>query len=225
MTTALITPVYNSYKPQWFYSIAGFLKSNDFEIITPHGGSNITMFRNSCLQQMLIFEQAHNMRFKNILWIDSDIVFTSSDVFKIISHNMSVVSGVYFEKGIPFLPVVGFYNIHEIMKGFPRISKEQLLSKSLIPIDWSGLGFLFHSREILDRLEYPWFEQRIVKLPEKKVVNGGFTIEKELLSEDITFCTKLREIGLKIYCDTSIILKHNGEANFGLEHYLACHLI
>ena len=69
---------------------------------------------------------------------------------------------------------------------------------------------------------YPWFEMRIVDLPEERKVSGNIVIKKELLSEDITFFTKIKELGYKIHLDTSVVLGHDGMTTFSKDHFLAC---
>jgi len=222
---AIITPVYGAYEQAYISSLILCLSKPladiSFSLVSPCGSSNITAARNVCIQDVFIQEEAFKKKFDYLLFIDSDIIFTYEDIQKLLGHKKDIIAGLYFAKGTPFFPVAGYYDINKIENGFPKITKEQVTSKKLLEVDWAGCGFLLLKREIIDRIEYPWFDMRVIDLPKPLKRSGGFVIKKELLSEDISFCTRLKEIGYKIYLDTNVLLKHLGKANYTIEHFLA----
>lgn len=227
MNVAIVTPVYSTYSATYISSIfKTFLTPIDkinFRLISPIGGSNITAFRNNCIQSVYETEEKEKIKFDLILWIDADIKFKIEDIKRLISHKKDVVCGVYFGKAKPFKPMVGYYDLKRLANGFPSITKQELLSKKLIEIDWAGLGFCLMKKEILDKMKdnYPWFEMFVIDLLKPMQMSGGINIKKELLSEDITYFTKIKALGYKIYADTSILLGHEGQTTFNIEHYKA----
>jgi hypothetical protein len=150
------------------------------------------------------------------------MVFTPEEAEKILSYDKDVVSGVYFKKAKPYHPVAGYYNINKIQNGFPCVDKNTILSKQLIEVDWAGMGFVAMKRSILDKIQYPWFDMRVIDLPKPEKRDGNIVIQKELLSEDISFWTKVKELGFKVWLDTSVTVKHTGKTNYTIDHYLAC---
>jgi len=223
---AIITPIYSDFPQPWVTSVYDCMSRSNtlgmqFGIISPCGSSNITSGRNSCIQQVYMHEEEKKTKYDYLMWIDADIIFTFENIVKLLSHKKDVTCGIYFAKAVPHFPVAGFYDIKKVENGFPKITKEQVTSQKLIEIDWAGCGFLLMKREIIDKLEYPWFDMRVIDLPKEEIRTGGFKIKKEILSEDISFCTKIKELGYKIYADTSVLLKHTGVSNFSINHYLA----
>jgi len=225
MRIAVLTPVYGLYFQNFIFSIFKMyeLENVRFDLISLGGSSNVTSARNSSIHEMLIREHTEKFKYDYFLFIDSDIVFTQLDVKKLLDHVVSgkeCVSGVYFAKSAPFFPVAGYYDINKIAGGFPKVSKEIIISGKTIEVDWAGLGFVIIKREVLDKIEYPWFEMFVVNLsPQERA--GGLIIKKEILSEDITFFTKIKNLGYKIYLDTSVLLKHIGYTNYSKDHFLA----
>ena len=210
MKIAIMTPVFNNdYAGIWVESLLNLLNIENvsFPLISRGGSSNITSFRNTLIQDLFIREQREKTRFDYLLWIDGDIGYTVEHFKKLFSHlkDKEIISGVYFQKSSPFGPVAGYYDLNRLQGGFPTITKEELLTKEVIEVDWIGMGFVLMKRTVLDDLEYPWFEMLVVDLPKPMTMNGGFTINKELLSEDISFWKKIQDKGHKIFVDTSIL--------------------
>jgi len=139
-----------------------------------------------------IYENRNNLldmaKYKNesILMIDSDIMFTSSQVECMERHlnNYDAVTGVYVF-GIGELPMLfkknGGYELTKIPETFS-------------PIDACGGGFLGFSKELVQ------------KLPDKAfntVFENGTPY-----GEDISVCHRINELGYKIYCDPELKVGH-----------------
>jgi len=225
LKVAIITPVYGSYEQAFINCLMLCLSRPNtnigFSLVSLCGNSNVTAARNLSIQEVFIQEEAVKYKFDYLLFIDSDVIFAFEDIQKLLAYQKDVIAGTYFAKSIPFFPVAGYYDINKIENGFPKVTKEQVSSKKLLEVDWVGCGFLLLKRKIIDKIEYPWFDMRVIDLPKPAKRGGNITIKKELLSEDISFCTKIRELGYKIFLDTSVLLKHIGKSNFTIEHFLA----
>lgn len=124
---------------------------------------------------------------EDILFIDSDMVFTLEDVAKIEEHlkDKDIITGLY---------PMG-------MRGYPPaiFRKEEGDYKLMTPkdvvfeVDSCGAGFLGISKRV--KLESP-FTQFVNN-------NSG-----NLYGEDMAFCIKAQEAGFKIWCDPNIKLGH-----------------
>ena len=223
---AIITPVYFDYPQLFVASLLACITNAkhfniEFGLVSPCGCSNITQARNISIQDLFIQELKNKAKFDYLMFIDSDIQFSIENILQLLKRDKDVVSGIYFAKSKPHFPVCGFYDLKRISNGFPKLNKEQILSKQLLEVDWTGNGFILMKRNVIDKIEYPWFDMRVIDLLEPAKRDGNITIKKEILSEDISFCCKIKEAGFKIFADTSILLKHAGNQFFSVDHFLA----
>lgn len=121
----------------------------------------------------------------DLLFIDSDIIFTQADIDKMTEdlEKYDVVTGVYVStEGQPALlkRVEGDYELTEMQEGVNKI-------------DACGAGFLAISERIISKFTAP-FEH----IDENGVLHG----------EDISFCHRMAQAGIDIYCDSDIKLGH-----------------
>jgi len=138
---------------------------------------------------------------KNIVWIDSDIVFTIEQLEILINNDYNFVSGWYRSNETKQV-MAGYWDMKFFESNYrmPFLSSDWLSNKSKtsplepIEVDFVGFGFVKIKREILQQMEYPYFTlnvQNINKL-------------KDLSSEDVSFCqncvkdTKVKPIILPI---------------------------
>ncbi|MFA5857606.1 MAG: glycosyltransferase [Elusimicrobiota bacterium] len=195
------------------------LSRNGYEIINVNGYANIIEARNNCIYRMMTREKESNTRYDYFMFIDSDIVFDTRYIDKMLAQDKSVVTGLYFTKNGGHKPLAGYWGSMNETGQLMYLSKKEVLSKMLVEIDWCGLGFTMFKRDVLDNIQYPWVEAKIIEL--KQPVNTGvFTLSQEILSEDLSFIKKMGDNGVKLYCDTELFCEHIGIQYFGLKQYL-----
>ena len=136
-----------------------------------------------------------------IMWIDSDMVFKSTDFEKLISHDVDIVSGAYFVKpedsmDIPFI----FACLKETIdnRPVPLTTLDISNKNNLIEVEGNGMGFMLVKRGVFENMKYPWFEPYDI----------SNDIISDFESEDISFQVKARKNGYKSYVDPNIILGH-----------------
>jgi GT2 family glycosyltransferase len=126
-------------------------------------------------------------REEDVLFVDSDMVFTREDVIDIWKHldDKDVVTGlcVMSEEGHPA----------SVFEKKGSEFKKAKVKSSLFEVDACGAAFLAISKRVL--LDNP-FEQ---------IWNDE---KKEYYGEDISFCIRAKEKGHKIYCDPKIRIGH-----------------
>ena len=163
----------------------------------------IARSRSRACTQFLKLETAPYM-----IFIDSDIVFSASDIEKLynaLKQGYDIVAGGYPMRGGQAFPIrswhkpVTFDNeIHEVeyvSAGFLGISRralEQIRDKLELP--------LLHAGSTMEC--YPFFE------------NGRYLPEMFYLSEDWDLCQKARQVGLKVYFHTGVLVNHIKEVMF-----------
>jgi len=143
-----------------------------------------------------------------MIFVDSDIVFTSEDIGKLYSalqKGYDIVAGGYPMRGGQAFPIrswnkpITFNNevneVEYVSAGFMGISRralEQIRDKLDLP--------LLHEGSVMEC--YPFFE------------NGRYLPEMFYLSEDWDFVVKARQAGFKAYFHTGVLVNHIKEIMF-----------
>lgn len=147
-----------------------------------------------------------------LLWIDSDIVI-NPNAFDLLWNNRDiekrpVMCGVYF----------GTMEMNQTLPSpFPCIFKtipegnipiHPLPNNELLQIDIAGLGFTLMHKSVAHKLR-------------KKYGDTTFqiTIDKEHISEDVSFFYKLKELKIPVYAHTGAIVNHVKRFIFDINYY------
>lgn len=145
--------------------------------------------RNQLVQQALESGCTH------VLMMDTDQVYPSNTISKLLSYDKDVVSAIVHRRYPPFDAI--------LYRGEPgryiHVSDEDILEakndNELIEIDATGCGCVLYKTEVFLKIDPPWFE-------------FGRDFMNNVVGEDIGFCHKLRTNGYKIYCDPTINIGH-----------------
>lgn len=128
-------------------------------------------------------------KYTHILWLDNDHVFTPDMACYLAREDLDVVSALYYQRTAPYHPVVYTKDdTDDKYKHYPIIE----VPNTLIEVDAVGFGALLMKRDVFDRVPEPWF-----------------TIDYKA-GEDIAFCVKAKENGVKIHCEGRYKLGHIG---------------
>ena len=136
--------------------------------------------------------------FDDLIFIDSDVEWNPEWVFKLLEYKEDVVGGVYPKKtDEPLFPV----------KALPEGLK--LNEDGLMEVEGMPTGFLKISKGALKQVwdvseEYKNEGRTCRMVFDIKVMDG------DLVSEDIVFCRKWRDLGGKVYIDPSMTCNHIG---------------
>lgn len=121
------------------------------------------------------------------VWIDSDQVWSPDDIFRLIDHDLDIVSGC-------ILTTDGDFALHR------NGERLKMISSGLFEVESCGFGFVVIKREAFKKIEYPWFRM----LPGKKGLGDD--------SEDVSFCRKAKKAGFKIMADGDVRIGHEKAA-------------
>ena len=147
-------------------------------------------------------EMALNEGFDRIMWIDSDIIFSSNDFFKLLNHKFDIISGLYMvqmedEKEIDMSELRvksrGDYYYAAISESGTFLKVSDIKSLNIFTVRSNGMGFMLINKKVFTDIGNMWFNP----------LDKG-----KIISEDISFQTKARELGYKSYVDPSIIVGH-----------------
>jgi hypothetical protein len=190
----------------------------------------------------------HHSDLSHMLFIDADLGFEGGDIVRMFAEQKDVVLGPYPAKHINWNAVVAaargnpalspaevalhsadyttnFYGLNDQ----PRIEGNRLNE-----IHGGGAGLMLLARTALDRMDRSWGAAHRGRFPDayRHLVPGVeelvqfFAFDREedgrLLSEDITFCKRWRDIGGKIYAAPWVRTTHVGPYYFrgNLPHLL-----
>jgi hypothetical protein len=146
-----------------------------------------------------------------IFWTEMDMLLPSDAITKLLKHaikyNLDGVSGVYFLRGTSepclYMPLpdnwVDNKFAHTRLSTFPK--------DAIFPIGCPGVGCALFKREVFEKLEFPYWED--------KSGPGGH-------GTDIYFYTKMREAGMQMWADSSVICDQIDEdepTTYTLESY------
>lgn len=211
-------PAYGGVAPQFLESLAAFIAARALpcKVRMRHGDSLVTRARNSLTADFLESDCTH------LLFIDSDLIFTTDNVVRIASHEVDLAGGMYplkkegeiqwcgngllteGNKGPGGRPPEGLKEVRYIGTGFMCVARE--VFTAMLLADGAEIGY---------RTDYPphreeWDFWRV------GVRNTG-DVRRRYLSEDWYFCQRWLELGGKVYADYEVVLRHVGMAIFPLE--------
>lgn len=137
--------------------------------------------------------------FDQVVMLDSDMIFEPDSILRLEEHlknGLDFVSGIYFKRKKPVEPVI--YNEMTVsqneigyipsIKSYLDYPKDQLFE-----IEACGFGLVMMKTEVIKKVQDKF------GLPFFPVAGFG---------EDIAFCYRMKTLGIKRYCDSSIKAQH-----------------
>lgn len=178
---------------------AGLLQSTGL-----HGGwlpmagqSDIYVARN-----VLVNEFLKRKEFQTLICIDSDIGFTRQNLQDLIDSEEAIVSGLYTDKCCPPMPFC------RNMKG-ESVPLSEIPAQGMLPAMFVPGGFLKIERQVFDAI----IEKNLVPTYGSGQMyhfyNGRIELDN-LLSEDYSFSSLVREAGFQPWINCGIRLSHDG---------------
>jgi hypothetical protein len=206
----LALPVYGAMDPWFCQSLLRLMERPPVQVQVAMlvGDSLVSRARNTLTAQFLESDCTH------MLFADSDLIFGPDHVARLMSHREPVVGGMYPKKQEG--PLAWVLNACD-----PCPAPQE---NGLQEVRYVGTGFLRVAREVFERMifagsvtayrpdhkdqiEYDFWSVGVYKFP-------GFN---RYLSEDWFFCQRVLDLGVKVYADTGVILKHSGGAIYPLQ--------
>lgn len=133
--------------------------------------------------------------FDYLFAVDHDIAFEKNTLAKLLAADKPIISGVYRQRLEP--QTLEIYDMQ-----MRNMSWNQLKGRGIVSIGGCGFGCVLVKKQVFESVGYPWFEYH------------SALDHKDTFSEDLDFCTKARNKGYAIWCDTSVVCDHYGSSNF-----------
>ncbi len=146
-----------------------------------------------------------------IVFHNSDIIYEPEDFEKIYRAVMGhpeadMVTGFYMMNSEKRNTVVGHFATEATgwLTEFHYQDKikemaEEIKEYDLIPVDFSGFGFVMIKTKVFDAMTYPWFESQLSKRD-----NG----ERTFPTSDVYFFKKAKQLGFNLFAHLKVILGH-----------------
>jgi hypothetical protein len=175
--------------------------------VVPGGGCDVAHARNLLLHYCLTKTDAGRLVF-----IDSDVVFTPRDVFRLcawLEAGVGIISGIYPRKSLELgWSLSGGAQTSEV---FPELWESPDLCTGFLGLD---------VRTVLQPMieQYPEtayeIEDRVYRGETAHELFAMGVVNRRRLSEDYYFCHRAKAMGYKLFIDSTIQLGHVGTVDF-----------
>ena len=157
--------------------------------------------------------------FKELMWIDDDVVFLPDDVDRLLAHDLPIVGGVYLKKGKRQVAV----------RWKDDGPKSIVLGAGggLVEVKYAATGFLLTRAEVYEKMAgfdemamretIGQFGRPMVPFFQPMVLHTMGEVRPMYLSEDWAFCQRADYAGFKIMVDTRPRLYHVGRYAYSWE--------
>ena len=174
-------------------------RGHEIEFTNEHGGLYDARDR--------ICQRTMREHFDYMLQIDSDMTFPPDALCRLLDRNVDVITGVYVGKQEHHKPVL-FTELHKDDENCGpyglKHGLNELMKNDLFEVAGCGAGFLLVKEHIIRIMRihlHEWF----------KPYAG--------LGEDVSFCQRCTELGIKIFADKSIPMGHTKYIEYTLEDW------
>lgn len=207
MKTMILIPCMDMVHTVFMQSILMLDRRGHEVIYAIHKGSLIYDSRNRLLDAALKSDA------DRLLWLDSDM-YLPMDTLQVLSGDIDddhqIVSGLYFQRKGDFPPVIyKSCRLDRLPDGRIDPVAEQYRDYpdgDLFEVDAIGFGCVLMTMEAVRTIV-----SKYGHLPFMPV--GGF-------GEDLSFCLRAREAGVRIWCDSRVRLGHVGLHTYDEHDYL-----
>lgn len=167
------------------------------------GNAQFTFVKNTLIYtaRNMIARNAILYGFDRVLWLDSDIQVKTDTLTRLAADmdtGLDYVTGIYFMRMLPTKPVVYSdvwwrLNKDNVETGSKNIDT---IPDSLFEIAGSGFGCVMTSVDLLKEM----------------VATHGAPFSPLMgMSEDLSFCWRVKQAGIKMYCDPAVKVGHIGQ--------------
>ena len=204
MRTMILIPCMDMVNTAFMHSLLLLDKPQDV-MYGIHKGSLIYDSRNQLL------EAAKENKADRLLWLDSDMEIPMDAMRKLsedLDAGYEIVSGLYHKRKSPYSPVIyKECRLDKIGESLIPVANAYLdyPKDEIFEVDAFGFGCVMMSMEAVRKVL-----GRFGMMPFMPV--GGF-------GEDLSFCLRAREAGVKLWCDSRVKCGHIGYKTFTAQDY------
>lgn len=132
-----------------------------------------------------------------LLFIDSDCVPWHDTLTRLVSSNLPVVGGVYYERSPILRDGHVVFPIAASRGGEKLLDADVKVSHGIIPVTTAGTGCLLIRRHVFETMPSPWFRCG--------------QLDTQYLDEDSEFCLRAAACNFTVYLDCAVRIGHRVE--------------
>lgn len=204
MKTMIAVPCMDMVQTNFMESMMGLISAGDCQVSYTKS-SLVYDARN------MLASKALNGGFDRILWLDSDMVFRPDLLIRLakdMDDGREMVSAVYFKRKPPFTPICYKtleYSEHDNKPAYKLEPYLDYPKDDVFQAAGCGFGAVMMTtdliRKVAERFGYPFSPMMGI-------------------GEDLTFCWRVGQLGVPIWCDSRIKVGHSGVMTVTEETYL-----
>ncbi len=147
-------------------------------------------------------ETAQNCLCSHIFFVDHDMKFTPNVLAKLLSYDKDIVGAMYNYRYLPKEPMVKY--LKEDREWTSKIEESAIkkIPDELFEVGATGGGMLLVKMSVFDKLEKPYF----------KMEQDGEG--NRVVTEDSGFYLKAQKLGIKVWCEPNLNIKHIGDYEY-----------
>ena len=194
---SILVPTRDMVHTHFAYSLTQLVKT------TSEAGIDVYLFFDSSTillnQRERLIEEAIKIDSDYVMWLDSDMMFPSNTILRLLNHNKDIVACNYMKRSLP-MKTVAYTDLNDWDSWVPLE-----VFDDLVKVQGVGMGCMLMKTDVFKKLEKPYFEFRYKE------------DTKDWYGEDFILQDKLIKQGFDINIDTllSIDIKHVGIYAFG----------
>ncbi|MEM2904993.1 MAG: hypothetical protein QW587_04560 [Candidatus Bathyarchaeia archaeon] len=150
-----------------------------------------------------------------VLFLDTDIVFPSYTIRRLLSHNRPIVTGLYFRRHPEVFPELFKYDETGALRPLTvdEVLQRYRMPDDLIEVDGCGAGCLLVHRSVFEDLKdhvplKTIYGEHLGNLEYYEFFKYTIGEAKRGYSEDLEFCDRVRRRGWTIVCDLRVNCGH-----------------
>lgn len=208
----------NNFILSWTRALYTLWESGKYEVIVAPGTSSFVSFARMKTMGLDVLrgkdQKPYNgLPFDVYVTLDSDIVFRPEDLVELIENTEThpVVAGYYMMSDVRHFAVVKDWNTDYFVQNgtFQFLTPndinawKQETGAKFMPVNYVGMGFMACRKEVLDAMEYPYFNADLQKI---SMPDGRELVD--ICSEDVAFCKNMNKAGYTVYLNTELRVGH-----------------
>lgn len=139
-----------------------------------------------------------NITYDKLMWIDSDISWTTEDFIKLYNSDKEIISGMY-------LLGSGDVTVYPKLLDAAMRYEDALVLDEPFQAEGVGFGFVCIKSGIFESMSRPWFQS----VPITKKMSDGTELTFPIMGEDLSWCKRATDMGKEIWVDPSVKVTHH----------------
>ena len=128
----------------------------------------------------------------HLMWIDDDMAFEPDAIPRLLAHDLPVVGGLCHVRRHPYPPVL-LYRPPGALGSGGSYRYRYDYPEGLVEVDATGFAFILVKKEVFEKID-----AELKEAPFAERSQG----------EDTSCCERIRQVGYKVFVDTTIKIRH-----------------